>query len=712
MTDHSEHTQPTPIKNANSSKESSPSLMGRRQVLTTGVATAAMLFALPKVAKAQPVPEGGLKNVGGGADAVTCAAPPTDCASPTLTAPSDGTFPFPHTLYSEHAASSTDTFRTLSSDLEVVENELLNGAYSRRFQIQGTTTKLLPGPTFCVYPGDRLALNVANNLPADSGDTYCPKTETNRPHCFNHMNMHFHGLHVSPLSLTPNGIPVSGTDPRAQLPGAKSSDDVLFTLEPGRNHDYCVQLPDFHGPGTHWYHAHVHGTTALDVANGIVGALIVQEPPGEEILAGAPDVVMVIQEELPPLQCGDILRAGPGGIPSPQCRQTPPPFSNQQLSDRAVYNQQSGGNVSNFNEAGSFLVNGQKVDGGGTPPTLTLKKGEVQRWRMINATGTPRGFMQLQLVRVRTRKRKDGSTKTITTKRSMYRVATDGVTLYGKEMKGPQVRVKSYDFSPGNRVDFLINLPPGEYELQKKSFGARASQEGVLVKITVTDEEYTTDPTLKTRFRALKQGVIPGTAPCYLQPLPDSATLNPKTVVFQASGPDFPTNQVTTVGRGDFQISDIKYDETGSKMTVALGDTEDWILANVPMIAIAGNGSQRTKQATHPFHIHVNPFQIVELGTVTSYDQNQAISATNPQIQWDTQIDAADRVWWDTIAVQPGTAIKIRHRFWDYYGTYVLHCHVLIHEDQGMMWDVEVTDTNDKGIPPCQTLADCITDYT
>ncbi len=416
-------TQQSELFYSSDSDGESPKGISRRQVLTTGVATAAMLLAFPPMTQAQGLSsnEGKLRSkLGGttkGAEATSCVVAPQDCASPRLTPPSDPNFPFPELLTScrnlpnaECGEPSTETFRTLSSDLDVVADYLNPDTYSRHFQIRGTDQPLLPGPTLCIYPGDRIALNVANTLPPNTTETYCPLTDINRPHCLNSMNMHFHGLHVSPLTRAPDGTPVSGDNPEAKLPGAKSSDDVLLTLKPEENQDYCVQLPDFHGPGTHWYHAHVHGTTALDVSNGIVGALIVQDPPGQEILAGAPDVVMVIQEVLPPLKCGDILRGGA----TPQCSQTPPPFSDQQLYDRAVYNQQAGGNNSAFPEAGTFIVNGQQI-----PQTLTIKKGEVQRWRLINATGTPRGFMKVQVTN-----KADQSLQTL------YRVAVDGVTLY------------------------------------------------------------------------------------------------------------------------------------------------------------------------------------------------------------------------------------------------------------------------------------------
>ena len=61
-------------------------------------------------------------------------------------------------------------------------------------------------------------------------------------------------------------------------------------------------------------------------------------------------------------------------------------------------------------------------------------------------------------------------------------------------------------------------------------------------------------------------------------------------------------------------------------------------------------------------------------------------------------------VWWDVFAIPSGLAaptatnpnnvipgyFKMRSRFVDYAGLYVLHCHILIHEDRGMMFSVQV----------------------
>ena len=693
MTDDRQIPEATHPSDRSQAPDAAPgNLVSRRQVLTAGAASAVSFLVLPQAARGWSE-NGPVLSARGPSNCCTVA--PYDCSSPRLTEPSDPYFPFPIELTSTlevdaECLSSGTAFRTLTANLDVVakENTPSPGVYTRRLQIRGTNELGTPGPTLCVYPGDQIALNIKNDLPPNGEETYCsnplPDELKNRPHCFNTTNIHFHGLHVSPLTYTPDG-PVTGDDPAAKEPGAKSSDDVLFPLHPGEDHNWCVQLPDFHAPGTHWYHAHVHGSTALEVSNGTIGALIVQEPPGQEILAGAPDVVMVIQEILPKIPCSAIL-----GLDAEQCNTTPPPVSAQQSQDRGIYE------LPGNSELGTFLINGQYI------PNLTIQKGEVQRWRLINGTGTPRGFMVIEVVQTARYNPYTGKYDQIQgiplTQQTLYCVAIDGITLYGKSMTGSEVRVTSHELSPGNRVDFLVDLPPGEYQLQKQSFpNVGASKPGVLAKITVTPQSYY-DASLKERFDTLLQGNIPGEPPCYLTALPDSAPLNPKWVVFQASFSQ-PADPITTPGRGDFKISDVKYGHPEAEITVPLGADQDWILANV-------------SGATHPFHIHVNPFQIVAKGTVpeNGYNSELPICEDNPQIDWDADY-TPDEIWWDTIAVEPGKALKIRHRFFDYWGTFVLHCHVLIHEDQGMMWTVNITNPNGKGINPCETLATCVTDY-
>jgi FtsP/CotA-like multicopper oxidase with cupredoxin domain len=120
-----------------------------------------------------------------------------------------------------------------------------------------------------------------------------------------------------------------------------------------------------------------------------------------------------------------------------------------------------------------------------------------------------------------------------------------------------------------------------------------------------------------------------------------------------------------------------RYDQT-----MILGDYEEWTLTN------------STSQIAHPFHIHVNPFQ------VEIYDPNASGKTCNP---------GSNFVWRDVIAIPPSKLdntgkvvdqgyVKIRLPFVDFAGSFVLHCHMQAHEDRGMMQLIRVIRA-DQAIP-------------
>jgi FtsP/CotA-like multicopper oxidase with cupredoxin domain len=91
--------------------------------------------------------------------------------------------------------------------------------------------------------------------------------------------------------------------------------------------------------------------------------------------------------------------------------------------------------------------------------------------------------------------------------------------------------------------------------------------------------------------------------------------------------------------------------------SVKLGAIEDWDLVNVD-----------PDEMEHSFHLHTNPFQVVSRnGQPDPY-----------------------RAWKDTLRVRAKETVCIRIPFRDYPGKTVYHCHVLDHEDLGMMGMVEI----------------------
>jgi FtsP/CotA-like multicopper oxidase with cupredoxin domain len=87
-----------------------------------------------------------------------------------------------------------------------------------------------------------------------------------------------------------------------------------------------------------------------------------------------------------------------------------------------------------------------------------------------------------------------------------------------------------------------------------------------------------------------------------------------------------------------------------------------------------------TVRATdHPFHIHVNPMWVLRIDVP---DENGELHNILPE-----------PTWMDTVAIpRNGGRVVFRSRFDDFVGAWVNHCHILIHEDNGMMQAVQCTE--------------------
>ncbi len=103
-----------------------------------------------------------------------------------------------------------------------------------------------------------------------------------------------------------------------------------------------------------------------------------------------------------------------------------------------------------------------------------------------------------------------------------------------------------------------------------------------------------------------------------------------------------------------FSFDGAPFDPSVVNQQVKLGAVEDWVIEN-------------TTTMHHPFHIHAWNFQVIDRGDGRS-----------------------EPGWKDTLNVPANTSVRIRIDFADFGGTTVYHCHVLDHEDAGMMGIVRV----------------------
>lgn len=483
-------------------------------------------------------------------------------------------FSEPHVDYSRDGVLRT-TLRVIEADVPIREDAGVRVERTRCYN--GT----VPGPTLKIRPGEELRIRLVNELPPRADD-HCGRDQVNRPHCFNTTNLHTHGLHVSPLA---------------------PSDNSFLKIGPRTEYEYCFQVPKFHPAGTFWYHAHVHGSTALQVMNGLAGALIIEEPEEQRLVPEARDVVWMIQEIV--------------GQAAEKVYTCDHPHV-------------------------AYTVNGR------FQPTLRLRPGEIQRWRFINATATPGGFVNLQL--------HDDARK----QHEIVLIAVDGYPL--RRMQ----RRTEYILPPGGRADFLVQLPrSGRYRMMKLRFQGQARDQ-VLARIEVGGQPLSIQ--LPNRLPPLSS---------FLNPITDEEISNRRTVRFQVC-PDqargnvckhFPEAGLCSGLKGDemvrnaFLINDKPYAPDRIDHSIKLGTAEEWEVVN-------------ESGAEHPFHIHINHFQVVREGV--------------PPEEW---------VWQDTVSLPAEGSVRIRSRFRNYHGRYLLHCHILVHSDLGMMQNVEVVG---NGLEPCK----------
>jgi FtsP/CotA-like multicopper oxidase with cupredoxin domain len=445
---------------------------------------------------------------------------------------------------------------------------------------------------------------------------------------------------------------------------------------------YCYRLPDYTGlpanapspimgqsPGTHWYHAHKHGSTAINVANGMTGAFIIEGRYDDDLNAfyGAgwtrtQPVMVINQLGVAP----NLLRRGPG------------------QTDKGP----------------DFSVNGR------LHPVVSMKPGEVQMWRILNTSGRagaffagpPKGFEWRQL-------------------------AQDGVQLsdvnYQSSLNIPLT------MAAGNRVDLLIKAPttPGTYPVMVQNM-VDPSDLATMPLFTLVNVTVTTDPPVS----GAQSQFIPKapTFPAFLADIQDSEISGTKIIRFASKTP--PKGPASPNLLTQHTIDGKKFDDQVGAV-VLLNKVEEWKIVN----------ETYGPPISHPFHIHINPFQVVEVFSPTDVLARDPVTGlpmidpatskpypkyifegTPATVQGKTQcpLDPAkpnswvpcdkasggSPIWWDVFPIPTGTTVtlkngtplnvpghfKMRSRFVDFSGLYVMHCHILAHEDRGMMTVVQV----------------------
>jgi FtsP/CotA-like multicopper oxidase with cupredoxin domain len=427
-------------------------------------------------------------------------------------------------------------------------------------------------------------------------------------------------------------------------------------------------------PGTQWYHAHKHGSTSINVSNGMSGVFIIE--------GDYDDALNKYYNK------------------TPNWTRTQPVMLVNQIGGTPNMLHVNNGRT---DKGADFSVNGR------LQPKVHMYPGEVQMWRIVNSS--PRSAMYLPYL-------PEGF--------QWRQLAQDGVQLapdnYDQSLNQPLT------IAAGNRVDILVKAPVTPHNpLSPVTMLPHVAHAELLTVPDATTIGFPAAPPppvtlmwIEVSGRGPKMDLIPkdriAPLPAYLANITDDE-IKPgatKTIAF-ASGPPQTPSQHTINGK---QFNE--QDQSNWQTVQDVNTAEEWKIVN----------NTTFQPIDHPFHIHINPFQVVEV-----FDPNQTVVLPNGgpvaykyvfaagdlkdptqqclldpsnQDSWkpcNTGAKPAHPVWWDVFPIPSGRSVfipgqpnpvtvggyfKMRTRFVDFPGIFVLHCHILAHEDRGMMTVVAV----------------------
>ena len=571
--------------------------------------------------------------------------------------------------------------------VQYTDGQIYNPASGRFDQVKlrayhgGKVDPAVPfvAPTIEIHPGETVRMTLDNALPVDPLCYHGQAVDT--PHCFNATNMHTHGLWISPTG---------------------NSDNVLLTLNPNTRFEYEYNIPPDHPAGTFWYHPHRHGSTALQVSSGMAGALIIRgdRPPTPQ-RNGDIDTLLRQNDGNPFRERVLLLQQVQYA-----CRDADGQIKVKKNDEGEVIawvcDPGDVGGIESYDQfgPGTWPASGRhtSINGRIMPIVGGTKAGDVQRWRLIHAGVRDSIHLRLRKLEV------NGDAKPFARLKAseqaewvsqhctgddlpQWIIANDGLT------RDRIVKADTAVLQPGYRVDILAVFPTaGRYCVIDDAVTASGSVSGEsesrrllgVVEVAAGETVDDVDAYLQTVLvEAAEQWMPEDMRQHVAADLMDGLRLDafiphPTIEAAEVTGQQtLAFNIDTSQSPATFEVDGKPYDPDRVDRMLKLNGVDQWVMTS--------------QLASHPFHIHVNPFQVVDVlgpdGEPVTGDDEHA----------DPDYAGMKGTWKDTIFVKSGYQVITRTRYQRYIGEFVLHCHILDHEDQGMMQNVSVVLSDGTG---------------
>jgi len=466
-----------------------------------------------------------------------------------------------------------------------------------------TTPTGIESPTLHVRPGDRLIVNVKNNLPAPAPASAMQMSTNAALVCgaatmdTSSVNIHYHGTNVSP---------------------ACHSDEVIHTMiNSGQSFTYNIAFPTDEPPGLYWYHPHVHGTAETAVQGGASGAIVVDGIENfQPAVAGLPERVLVIRDQMV------------AGKPMP------------------------GGPVPSWDLTLNYVPIAYSPTKPAVPAVIRMANGAHEFWRVVNASADT--ILDLQVLF-------DG------TPQNLQLVGLDGVPVGSQDgtHQGKLIPVTDLRLPPASRMEFLLTGPSASVK------SAQFVTQGI-----VTGRDGDSDP---ARTLATIVGGSTG----------DGTDAVPK-----VSGPPWQPRFLDLATAAVTKQRKLYFSENATQTTFFItvdGQPEVAFSASNPPAVVTHQGAvedwtiENRAQENHEFHFHQIHFMVLS-------QDNFPVNGSQPVAALQSQLmDMIEIPYWDGNPAHPFPSVKVRMDFrGPDIGDFVYHCHILNHEDQGMMAIIRV----------------------
>jgi len=486
-------------------------------------------------------------------------------------------------------------------------------------------------PNLRLKPGDLLILRLKNDL-KDSAPAAIVVN-----HLHTHMNSEKNedACASGSMTSTSTNLHFHGLT----VPPVCHQDDVLKTsISPGDPpFEYRFHIPEDEPPGLYWYHPHIHGFTKAQVLGGASGAIIVEgiERANKEV-AGLPERVLIIRDQ-------DLLN--PNAPPSKS-----EPVVPRMLIDR---DGDAANNGTGFGKPAKDLsINFVPVPYPDYPPAvIKMKPEERQLWRVLNASAIT--YLNLAVLFKRVPQR-------------LGLVALDGVPLNENGTSGDFVAWQTHlGVPPGARVEFIVKGPPlgttGLLVTRTVDTGGGGENDPNRAIATISASEDAPEP--RSRLTASPEPLPPPRLPW----LGNVTPVRTRRLYFSEKllDPNNPNSATTFYITVDGQTPAPFDPQSGIPNIIAKqGTVEDWIIEN-------------RSSELHAFHIHQLHFMLLDyLGRPV----NEPFLRDTVNVPYNTGKSLE----------YPSVRLRMDFRDPNTVGTFVYHCHLLEHEDGGMMGLIRV----------------------